>query len=373
MYVSARWSGSRLRSILRLTLGGLLGLVVILPDIIDVPFSRITPYYVVGAIAMFALLAVAVGTLYVGHFAARAWTEVVATIVLVVTSMTSAIVPSWMWADEVAVAGFIVFYLFELRGIIRSNPALYAALAIAGVIVVASVAMADSEESAPDAQITTAGAAIAWAVSQVLRAGVLVDVEPVTPAGDVLGFIIILSGVLFTAVFISSITAWAVRQRDSRSAEPIRRQVLLALIDAGLVPDPTAPPDAAAVCRVFVDIDHFVGTRPHNWWRARALATSDALDLLSTADLSNLRPPDGREPHLIAVLEGPSGNLADEPHNGKWPMDLIDAGESADVWLLDHCSHLDLVITTNAHLQARLEAMDVSVDDWSRLGLTPEH
>lgn len=371
MYLSARWSGSRLRSILRLALGGLVGLVVLIPDVLDVPEVDWTPYYIVGLVAGLALLASAISTVSLGHFAGRAWVEVLATFLLLATALSSALNPYWEWSDEIAVTGFIVFYLYELRGIIRSNPALYAALAIAGVIAIASVAMADAEMTAPNAQITSASAAVAWAISQVLRAGVLVDIEPVTPAGDVLGFIIILSGVLFTAVFISSITAWAVRQRDQRSAEPVSRQVLRALIEAGLVPDPKAPPDPASKRRIFVDIDHYVGSRPRNWWRSRLVASSDALSLLETADLSGLALDDGRTPHLIAVLEGPSGELADQAHRTARGFDVTDAGPSADEWILEHAATTDLVITDDAHFADRLDYAGIPHQSWSVLHRPP--
>jgi len=367
MYLSARWSGNRLRSILRLILGSALSLVVILPDVADTPISRATPFFIAGSIFGLALLAVAIATLAAGKFKARAWKEVIATLVLLITSLINGVVPTWVWSDELAVAGFIVFYLYELRGIVRSNPALYAALAIAGIICVASVSMADAEEVSPDATITSAGVALTWAISQVLRAGAVVDVEPVTPAGDVLGFIIILSGVLFTAVLISSVTAWAVRKGSSSSADSIRQQVRQALVDVGLVSDPHAPEEAESRRRVFVDVDHFVGSRPRNWWRSRILATEDLLNELVTADLADLAPEDGRPVILVAVLEGPSAELATDLRDPSWTFDLVEAGASADDWLLEHATPADLVITNDRHFAERLNDAGIPHQGWSAL------
>lgn len=369
MYVSARWTGNRLRSAVRLFLGILLIADTVVPDIIDVPPVDLVPYYVFGTIVWALLLVTVLWTLVEGRFAGRVWVEVLGSVALLAGAFIARFGLLGVWSDDAAVTGCIVFYLVELRGIIRSSPALYAALALAGVVFLAAVSMADAEEKQPGATINTAGKALIWGVGQVLRFGTLVNEKPTTSAGEFLGILVILSGALFAAVLISSITAWAVRQNDkAHSANTVRQQVMEALIEAGLATEPHPLPDSTAESRVFVDVDHFVGSQPRNWFRSRVLASSDALNALRDGAIAPILESDSRPRDLVAVLEGPSATFADAEYDDEWDFVRIDSGATADEWILKHATVGDVVVTGDAHLQRNLDKKGIPFLAWSSAG-----
>lgn len=366
MYMSARWSGGRLRSAIRLALGSALAAVVIGPEILDVPRNVMEPYKVAVFILWILLAGIVVATLVAGHFSRRAWVQVIATLIFLTTSIVSYFDLLGQWSSEVEVTGFIIFYLFELRGIVRSNPAVYASLALAGVVALASVSMAGEEDNQPGATITTSGKALLWGLGQVFKFGALVDDRPVTSTGEFLGLLVILSGVLFSAVLLSTITAWAVRQSSERNpSDSVRKQVMQALIDTGLVVDPWVPPGSSPVGRVFVDVDHFVGSDPRNWLRSRVLATRDLLDELENADLAALPGSGSHRRQLVAVLEGPLGKLAEDGGDDNWNFACVDAGTSADDWILRHATPQDVVVTGNASLRTGLDEKGVPTVSWT--------
>jgi len=373
VYVSAQWTGNRLRSAVRLGLGILLIADTVLPDVIDVPLDQLAPYYVFGTVVWALLLGTVLWTLIEGRFARRVWLEVIGSLALLVGAFIARFALLGVWSDDAAVTGCIIFYLVELRGIIRSNPALYAACALAGAVFLAAVSMADAEEDQPGATITTAGKALIWGVGQVLRFGTLVNEKPMTSAGEFLGMLVILSGALFAAVLISSITAWAVRQNDrAHSGNSVRQQVMEALIEAGLATEPHPLPDSTADSRVFIDVDHYVGSQPRNWFRSRLLATSDALDAVRDGRMASIVESDAHPRELVAVLEGPSATFAEAEYDDEWDFVRIDAGSSADDWILKHATVGDLVITGDAHLQKSLAKEGIPFQTWPSAGATSD-
>lgn len=368
MYMSARWSGGRLRSAIRLALGSALAAMAIVPDVLNVPRNLLAPYNIAGYILWILLACLVVATLVAGRFSRRSWVEVTATLIFLTTSVVSHFDLLGRWSSEAEVTGFIIFYLYELRGIVRSNPAVYASLALAGVVALASVSMADEEYNQPGATITSPGKAMIWGLGQVFRFGTLVDEKPVTSTGEFLGFLVILSGLLFTAVLLSTITAWAVRQSsERRESDSVRRQVMQALVDAGLVVDPWSPTGASTPSRVFVDVDHYVGSDPRNWLRSRVLASRDVLDELENADLAALPGGNSRPWQLVAVLEGPSGELAEDIGDNDWDFARIDAESSAADWILRHATAQDVVVTCDEKLRARLGDEGIPVVAWTAL------
>ena len=288
MEVSAGWAGPRLRSAIRLALCSGLATAVLLPSILDnVPRSRESGFLVLGAAFAIALIAAAIATIRAERSSRAAWIEAapaVAVVAVLVVGLLLDWEPLAPWLGDAFVAAFVTFYLLELRGILTANPVAYVALALGGLIVIVSLVMADVEAEADDRQITNAGQAMLWALAQVFRSGALIDIYPVTPPGARLGFIVILAGLLFSAVLFSAVTAWAVRfgrSRDEQSNDRhIRDQVLAALEEAGLV----APaPEHEREAKLFVDVDWLAARRRWGWWTSRERTTAECLGMLEAA------------------------------------------------------------------------------------------
>jgi hypothetical protein len=288
-------------------LGISLGIVGMVPQLLDLSWDQTVPYIVMGSLVVIALASVVVLTLVREGFTRHAWVEVAPSI-FIVALVTGMCVPLWVtsgtlgpWSGDVLVIGFVIYYLAELRGVVKSHPTLYAGLAISGIVVVISLAMADAEAEAQNRQITNAGDAMLWAAAQVFRSGMLVDAKPITPSGAVLGFVVILTSVFFAAVLFSAITAWAVRQganrdRQASGGDAIRESVLAALREAGVI-EADPEPDVGTP-RLWIDIDWIAGTRRGKWWFARHATAAEVLALLEAA-------PDIREvPGVIAVVHG---------------------------------------------------------------------
>jgi hypothetical protein len=291
----------------RLVLGVALGVVAMAPNLLDLSVSQSVPYLVLGSALIVALLCVVMVTLVGGGFTRRAWLEVAPSIFLValVVFVSAGL---WLplgrwgpWSGDILVVGFVFYYLLELRGVVKTHPTWYAGLAIGGILVFISLAMADVEAAAANRQITNAGQALIWAAAQVFRSTALVDVKPITAPGEVLGFIVILTSVFFAAVLFSAITAWAVRQgahrdREASGDEAIREQVLAALRQAGVVPaepGPERPED-----RCLVDIDWIAGTRRGAWWRSRRESNAEVLARIAdSCDETQAR-------RIVAVVQG---------------------------------------------------------------------
>ncbi len=345
MYATPTWAGLRFRSAVRLALGISLGLLGMVPHLLDLSWDQTIPYIVAGSLVVIALVSVVVLTLLREGFTRHAWAEVAPSIFIVVLVAVMC-VPLWVtsgalgpWSGDVLVIGFVIYYLAELRGVVKSHPTLYAGLAISGIVVIISLAMADVEAEAQNRRITNAGDAMLWALAQVFRSGVLVDVKPITPAGAVLGFVVILTSVFFAAVLFSAITAWAVRQGASRdrqasAGEAVRESVLAALREAGVIE--ADPEPEVGTPRLWIDIDWIAGTRRGKWWFARHATAAEVLALLETA-------PDIREvPGVIAVVHG----TADR----EWDIESTDSIQvevASDVaaWMLEHARPGDVVVT----------------------------
>lgn len=280
MQVNAVWAGPRLRSAVRLTLGMGLAAVATIPVLLDIPRDRTAPLLIVGVLLTVALIASIVMTLRLEEYSRSAWLEVMPAIGLIIVLAVALVIP-WEvfspWVGDLFVIAFVVYYLVELRGVVKSHPAWYATLSLAGVVVLISLAMADVEAAVPGREISNAGQALLWASAQVLRAGSLVTYGPVTTMGAWLGFVIILSGVLFAAVLFSAITAWAVRHGHEEKGDSSRSggdgvgdQVMRVLRDAGVIgPESFKQPDPL----MYVDADWIVQRQKGGWWTSRERVT----------------------------------------------------------------------------------------------------
>lgn len=370
MYVSDAWAGNRLRSSVRLALGTALAAVALTAHLVDPSPEKLEVYYWIGGVLWFALAAVAVVTLVLGHFGWTWWRESLATIILLIATAVARFTVIGSYSGDVAVMGYIIFYLIELRGVVRTSPAWYAALAIAGVTVVASLAMADVEASSPQAQITNAGEALLWAAAQVLRFGGLVQQRPITATGEFFGFVVILAAVLFSAVMLSSITAWAVRQSANKREsddERIRRQVRAVLVEAGVIGEPAETEDDDSP-RLFIDVDDVVGRQPRNWLRSRRAATEQFLRELSGSrwldDLLNDAPSGTR---VIAVLKSSAGvDVGDVEVDDSIGIHVVER-DSVASWIDDQARFGDRVVSGQPRLVNELTERQVEVISPMRL------
>lgn len=349
MHVSSRWAGTRLRAAVRLVVGAALGAVALIPDFLDLGAEAAAPFRGATAILSAILLAEAVALLITGRLRAAAWREVTPTVILLISVTITTFHLLGGWSGEVAVVGLIVFYAAELRMVVPARPAVYAALVIIGVVGVASLAMADSEAGAQSPEIRNAGDSLVWAVSQIFRAGVLVDVKPVTRTGQFLGFVVIAAGVFFAAVIFSAVTAWAVRERQiAQDDARIREQVLAALREAGLVAP--APSLAVAVSepRVLLDVDDIVGRVPRMWFVPRPEAVGSFFE-----DASSLSPRSDRR--VVAVVT--PDTVPTDSARDRSSLDLVVSTDGAVAWLHAQVRSGDIVVSGNRRVaEAALES-----------------
>ena len=359
MHVAKGWAGIRLRSAVRLALGMLLGACAVVPGFLDLTATNALPFRVVTAVLSAAFIASVVATFVRVGFNRDSLREVAPSTVLLVAVAVIEFSLLGSWSGEAAVVGIICFYALEARNVIVASPLLYAVVAMGGVVVVASLAMADTEREAPNSPIASAGDSLEWALAQVFRAGALVDATPVTDSGQFLGFVILASSLIFAAVIFSGITAWAVRDRHRQAEDgSVRQEVREALAEAGLLPTKEEP-GRAAVPLVLVDVDDVVGRLPRNWWRDRDAAIAEFLDdcaaMIPRGDVS-----------MVAVLD----DVPPGPNPGATEgLEIVESADGAGPWIIRHMSAGDTVVSGDAGVVDAARSHDVAVvrpRDWRR-------
>lgn len=373
VYVSHAWAGSRLRSAVRLALGTTLGVLALLAHVFDLSGALVD---VLAGLVWVALFGVTLGMLAQGGFRWPAWREAVPSILLLASILVARFGWLGMFSGDLAVCCFIVFYLIELRGVVRSSPGWYAALAIAGISVLASLAMAEVEAEAPDATIKDGGAALLWAMGQLFRFGTLIQARPVTQTGGLFGVVIIFAGVLFSAVMLSAVTAWVVRHggqgNRQRDDERYRQHVRDALREAGLLHDEVVEEEDVTP-RVFINVEEVVGRVPRHWWRSRASATQEFLEgLPEDLDLAVGDASDGRR-RVYAVVPAAvvsPGDVDTDPAPG---LSVVVTTEETDRWIDGRVREGDAVVTGNAEHSARLAERGVVVISPTALASLADH
>lgn len=360
-HVSAEWSGARLRSVTRLALGTGVAAAALAIDVVDpLPPAR-QIYYVAAVVLWLALAVCSMAFIWDGGGRWAAWQENLASLLVLAGAVIAGTGIAGVFGGDIAVVTYALFLVIELRGVVQTSPAWYAALSIAGVTLVASLAMADVEATSPKAQISNVGEALLWSVSQVLRFGALVQNRPVTTEGEFLGVFVILSGVLFSAVLFSSITAWAVRQgqREPVPGERVRDEVRAVLLEAGLLTLDTTGEREDGRLWALVDVDDIVGRRRRTWLRSRRRAVSEYLASLPDDDvlIRSLGGDPGTMTVRCVLVSGTGPNLE---------TDFAEPGRVVEVsdvsaWIEDHVVSGDVVVTNRPDLAKALADRGVTV------------
>jgi voltage-gated potassium channel len=94
---------------------------------------------------------------------------------------------------------------------IRGRVAVYAASSAVLFVYVASLAMLQTERSAPDSTITSFGDAIWWAVTTVTTVG-YGDTYPVTVTGRVIAGLLMIGGISLIGVITATVASWIVER-----------------------------------------------------------------------------------------------------------------------------------------------------------------
>ena len=94
---------------------------------------------------------------------------------------------------------------------IRGRVAFYAAGSATLLVYVASLAMLQTERSAPDANITSFGDAIWWSITTVTTVG-YGDTYPVTVTGRVIAGLLMIGGISLLGVITATVASWIVQR-----------------------------------------------------------------------------------------------------------------------------------------------------------------
>lgn len=357
MYLGEAWSGRRLRGIVGLALGAGLGACALIPNVLDIPSSEWSAYTIVGVVLWVLLFAWALAIVAFGRFRFSAWAEATPLAVLLAGVFQMYFRIFGEWSGDIAVLCFIAFFIFELRSVIKRHPTLYALAAVIVVMVLTGLVLAEAEQDEPGAEIKSGGQALYWVASQIFRFGVLAEVKPISPSGNLLGVVAIVSGVLFAAVLFSAVTAWAVGEsteaQNRATTRIVRAAVRQALIDAGVAVAPDAPEPSGP--RLLIDVDRVVGSEMSTWWFARGPSIERYV---------SAAPDDASIRHAARVLERRPVLLVAR-QSGAWPdetdpdvelgpdIELVLTDDPIEEWLGSHAAATDVVVTGgSAHDEA---------------------
>ncbi|MDZ4267848.1 MAG: potassium channel family protein [Mycobacterium sp.] len=94
---------------------------------------------------------------------------------------------------------------------IRGRVAVYTAFSAILLVYVASLAMLETERSAPDATITNFGNAVWWSISTITTVG-YGDTYPVTTTGRVIAVLLMIGGISLIGVITATVASWIVER-----------------------------------------------------------------------------------------------------------------------------------------------------------------
>jgi hypothetical protein len=396
VYVGEQWSGRALGRNLRVLLAFVYAVSVCALVVLQLrpPSFGLTLGIAVGCWAL--MLALFVVRLARATDRWRALRAQVATALLLLTP-----VPFLAPIDNVySVLLLLVAYGLVVRQLTAGDSMRFAALMVVGVVLLAAVGMSMAESADPAGSIDTFGQSLLWAAAEVLRLGALVEQDPVTHNGRVLGAVVIFSGVLLAAIVFAGITSWLVGEREhAEDADDeadlerrLDRLVRSALADA-LGPEAAAAlgvaalPDEAGVpeVRVWVDTDRIAGSARGAWRRDRCDAVCDLLHAMDGRQPQDHPwvdlPLDAALPRPVAVLQGEAIRLcrtsevpeAAAPRDPREPLTssadgavLVErepATAGARSLIIERAVPGDVVVTSDPRLRDRLVEAGVTVVD----------
>ncbi|MDZ4266835.1 MAG: potassium channel family protein, partial [Mycobacterium sp.] len=110
---------------------------------------------------------------------------------------------------------------------IRGRVAAYTAGSAVLLVYVASLAMLETERSAPDSTITSFGNAVWWSITTVTTVG-YGDLSPVTATGRVIAVLLMIGGISLIGVITATVASWIVErvsQEDSANRAATAAQI----------------------------------------------------------------------------------------------------------------------------------------------------
>ena len=381
MYVSEAWSGDRPRRLLGLLVGALYVVLLAVPFLRDYTAAAATPWIVCAAIVGLALL----GTAIYSFMKARNWKtgilEALPALILLLTP-----VPYLLgWQPEIGLVFVLTAFLLKIRDLARGHAMVFSIIAILGILVISSVFMADVEQEAGQGRMQHWWQAMFWGAGQIFRFHRAVGMySPKTDLGNWIGIAVVAAGVLFSAVLLSALTSWAVnssrKKNDAKSDEAMIAKAVDAAVqravDAVLGPEAAAaiaasqsldesmPSAQAGEQRVWIDVEHIVGSRPFGWWESRRVSVPAYVAELRASHAAGLSGLDeGMRPLLIPIVEG-SGCAEPEGESTTAAgarLVVVHAEGTADDDILERVRAGDVVVTDRPRLAEALLERDIKV------------
>ena len=371
VYIRAEWSGGRAVGVVCLILSLAAVACWSLPFAADLSVPDATPCLIAG------------GALWIAQLAALAWIGLSprvgpGRVVLMVSLGLFLIAPVVAFLTSSPIAEALIFllaYVLNVRVVAGGWRMLFALLVIAGVLMFAGLILEDVEDGAPDASIRTFSDAFVWGLSQVFRFQSLVSVEPVTPAGQVVGAIVIALSVVFAATLLTAIAAWAVGERQRKRADEeqaallqaVERAVRSAVADALGTATTSRPEEDAGGPgdrRVWLDLDRIAGSSARSLWVERRQAVRELVQRISNvpgnATWSALIGA-GAEARLIGLVHGSDLAAEEVPMNSSGSLELMPVTGSTADYIRQSAESGDVIVTSSRDIEAEMAARGVSL------------
>ncbi len=323
MYVSEAWAGDRPRRLVNLLVAGVYVGLLVVPYVDERRGAETTRWLLAAACVGVLLLVLAAYQFVTAPTRKAGLLEALPDVLIVLTP-----VPYLLGLpEEIGLLFVYAALLISIRDLARGHAIAFSLAAVLSILLVTSVALAEVEEEAGTGNIRNAGQALFWGLGQIFRFHRAVSTySPESEEGNLIGSAVILSGVFFSAVLISAITAWAVnsgrKKTDSQRASESVEDAVVSVIDkvahivlgpeqaaevrAAMSPPPEmGPPPGPGETRVWIDVERVVGERPFSWWQPRSVTVPAYVsDLRESEHVPRTVAGDGTTPLLVAVVEG---------------------------------------------------------------------
>lgn len=383
MYVNEAWAGDRPRRLLNLVVASVFVGLLVVPYVDERRAGETTAWLVAAACVAMVLLVLAAYQFVTAPTRKAGLIEALPDILIVFAP-----VPYLLGLpEEIGLLFVYAALLISIRDLARGHAIAFSLAAVASVLLVTSVALAEVEEEAGTGNIRNPGQALFWGLGQIFRFHRAVSTySPESEQGNIIGAAVILSGVFFSAVLISAITAWAVNSgrkksdsaQGSESVEDVVASAIERVARVVLSPDQAAevavamrpPPDMGPLpgpgeTRIWIDVERVVGERPFSWWWPRSVTVPKYVSEVRESG----RAPwdvagDDRTSLVVAVVEGsgceePEGETT-TASGGRLVVVHAQAGGTADL-ILERAVDGDVVVTGRPTLVEELPERGIAV------------